>query len=176
MSNKLLKIIVPAFMLVGIFALWFMQEKKEPDIKTASTHNTPFSLNAESIDLKALKSANLPIIIDFGADSCIPCKEMAPVLVKLNQEMQGKAIIKFVDVWKHPKGAEGFPVQVIPTQIIFNADGTPYVPKQVSDIQFIKYSLDKTNEHAFTAHQGGLSETQMRNILKDLGVNQWMHS
>ncbi|OLN32939.1 Thioredoxin [Desulfosporosinus metallidurans] len=40
-------------------------------------------------------------MIDFGADSCVPCKEMAPVLKKLNTEMQGKAIVKFVDVWKN---------------------------------------------------------------------------
>ncbi len=171
MSKKVMKIIIPAIMLLGIFALWFAEKQNQPPaIELANAHNNPFSLNAQSIDLDALKKLNVPIIIDFGADSCIPCKEMAPVLVKLNAEMQDKAIIKFVDVWKNPKGAEGFPVQVIPTQIILNADGTPYVPKQVSDIQFIKYSMDKTGEHAFTAHQGGLSENQMRNILKDLGV------
>ncbi len=47
-----------------------------------------------------------PIIIDFGADSCIPCKEMAPVLKKLNEEWQGKVIVKFVDVWKYPDAAD----------------------------------------------------------------------
>lgn len=34
----------------------------------------------EPIDLEELKSFGIPIIIDFGADSCIPCKEMEPVL------------------------------------------------------------------------------------------------
>ena len=80
---------------------------------------------ATSIDLGALTSYGLPIIIDFGADTCIPCKEMAPVLKTLNAEMQGKAIIKFVDVWKNGNAADGFPIQVIPTQVLINSDGTP---------------------------------------------------
>ena len=52
----------------------------------------------DAIDLEELKSYGLPIIIDFGADSCVPCKEMAPVLEKLNEELKGKAIVLFVDV------------------------------------------------------------------------------
>ena len=69
-------------------------------------------------------------MIDFGANSCIPCKEMAPILKTLNAEMQGKAIIKFVDVWKNTDAANDFPVQVIPTQVLIAADGTPYAPRR----------------------------------------------
>ena len=47
---------------------------------------------------------------------------MAPVLKTMNAAMRGKAIIKFVDVWKHTTAADEFPVQVIPTQVIVNAD------------------------------------------------------
>lgn len=54
--------------------------------------NPDFSLYVtEKIDLEKLKSYGLPIIIDFGADSCIPCKEMAPVLLELNAGLRGKA-------------------------------------------------------------------------------------
>ncbi len=110
------------------------------------------------------------MIIDFGADECVPCKEMAPVLEHLNADYMDKAIIKFVDVWKTPQAASGFPVQVIPTQIFVNADGTPYVPSEDLGIQFIMYSDDTTNEHIFTAHQGGLTEDQLELVLKDMGV------
>ena len=127
-------------------------------------------LEATSIDLDALKEYNLPIIIDFGADSCNPCKEMAPVLKTLNAEMQGKAIIKFVDVWKNGDAANDFPIQVIPTQVLFNADGMPYVPSDDIGIKFDLYSFKDTGEHAFTVHQGGLTEDQMRAILADMGV------
>jgi thioredoxin 1 len=88
----------------------------------------------------------------------------------MNAEMQGKAIIKFVDVWKYTDAADGFPIQVIPTQVIINADGTPYVPSDDIGIKFTMYSTKDTNEHVFTVHQGGLTEDQMRLILADIGV------
>ena len=136
------------------------------------TDNKDFTLEATNIDLEVLTSYELPIIIDFGADSCIPCKEMAPVLKTLNVEMQGAAIIKFVDVWKNEDVANDFPIQVIPTQIFINADGTPYVPSDDIKIEFTMYSTKDTNEHVFTIHQGGLTEDQMRRILTDMGVGK----
>lgn len=54
---------------------------------------------------------------------------MAPVLQKLNKEMQGKAIVKFVDVWKNENAAADFPVDLIPTQFYFDKDGNPFVPR-----------------------------------------------
>lgn len=132
-----------------------------------------FTLHAEKIDLDVLSAYKLPMILDFGSDDCIPCKQMAPVLKSMNAEMQGKAIIRFVDVWKQPNGAEGFPVQVIPTQVLINADGKPYVPSETimsAGIRLTKYVKTDTNEHMFTVHQGGLTEEQMRLILKDMGV------
>jgi thioredoxin 1 len=95
---------------------------------------------------------------------------MAPVLQIMNAETQGKAIIKFVDVWKHAEAADGFPIQVIPTQIFIKADGTPYEPSEDIEVEFTMYTYKETGEHAFTVHQGGLTEDQMRAILADMGV------
>jgi thioredoxin 1 len=93
-------------------------EEDEKDFGVSEFEGADFDLHVETeLDLDTLKSYNLPIIIDFGADSCIPCKEMAPVLVKLNTEFEGKAIIKFVDVWKYQSLSEGYPIKVIPTQV-----------------------------------------------------------
>ncbi len=165
-KQKILKIIVPIFMVLVVFIIWFSQTNtaSEPVLED------DFSLISTSIDLENLISYNMPIIIDFGADECVPCKNMAPVLVKVNEDMQDKAIIKFVDVWKNPEAATDFPVQVIPTQIFVNADGTPYVPSKDFEIEFLSYVDVDTNEHIFTAHQGELTEAEMLLILEDMGV------
>ena len=169
-KKKLVKIIVPVCIVLIIAGIWIFKNTNSDAPPIAD--NKDFTLEATNIDLEMLTSYKLPIIIDFGADSCIPCKEMAPVLKTLNVEMQGAAIIKFVDVWKNEDVANDFPIQVIPTQIFINADGTPYVPSDDIKIEFTMYSTKDTNEHVFTIHQGGLTEDQMRRILTDMGVGK----
>jgi thioredoxin 1 len=64
-----------------------------------------------------------PTLLDLGARSCIPCRKMAPILEALATEYQGKANILFVDVYEDKAMARKFRVQMIPTQIFFNAKG-----------------------------------------------------
>ena len=73
-----------------------------------------------AVDFAALSEYGLPIIVDYGADTCIPCKEMAPMLEKANKDFQGKAFIKFVNVWDYPDAANNVPIQVIPTQVFIS--------------------------------------------------------
>lgn len=170
-KSKLLKIVILVGIVLVVAGIWIF---KNADSETLVTPNNDedFVLEATSINLDALKGYGIPIIIDFGSDSCIPCKEMAPVLQTMNAEMQGKAIVKFVDVWKYSEAANDFPIQVIPTQVFINADGTPYMPGEDIEIRFDMYSYKDTGEHAFTVHQGQLTEEQMRAILADMGVTE----
>ena len=62
-------------------------------------------------------------MLDLGADSCIPCKMMAPILAKMEKQYDGKAAIIFIDVWKHRDQAKRFGVRAIPTQIFFDKEG-----------------------------------------------------
>ena len=173
-SNRLIKIIAPILIMIviaGIFIVKNNQEKATIDSKGAGvTDHADFALEATAIDLEQLKSHGLPIIIDFGADSCIPCKEMAPVLKELNKELQGKVIVKFVDVWKNQEAAANFPVEVIPTQFFFDKDGNPFVPKDPKAMQMRMYSTRDTNKHVYTAHQGGMTKDQIMAVLKEMGV------
>ncbi len=68
-------------------------------------------------------SSGKPTVIDLGARSCIPCKKMAPILEALSNEYRGKANILFIDVHEDEATARKFRVQMIPTQIFFNAQG-----------------------------------------------------
>ena len=64
-----------------------------------------------------------PTVIDLGARSCTECRKMAPILEALATEQQGKASILFVDVYEDKSTAKKFRIQMIPTQIFFNASG-----------------------------------------------------
>jgi Thioredoxin domain-containing protein len=131
-----------------------------------------FPLKITAAHLDEIKAYGVPTVIDFGSDSCIPCKEMAPVLETLNAEMQGKAAVQFMDVWVYDEGLEDFPIQLIPTQVFFNAEGKPFEPSEelASQIPFTIYSYRDTGEIAFTVHQGGITEADMRLILAEMGV------
>lgn len=67
--------------------------------------------------------AALPRLVDLGANSCIPCKAMAPILAQLRTDYSGRMLVQFIDVWKDPAAAEPYGIRVIPTQIFFAADG-----------------------------------------------------
>jgi len=126
-----------------------------------------------AFDLDALRGSGLPLIIDFGADSCIPCKEMAPVLVDLHKSLEGKAIIRFADVWKYRDLAQGFPLHVIPTQVFFDAKGKPFSPDASAlQLPFTQYKTRDTDEHVFTTHEGGLDKGQMLSILTAMGMRK----
>ena len=62
-------------------------------------------------------------MVDLGAKSCIPCKMMAPIMEELEKEYKDRAAIVFIDVWVNPKAASKYGIQVIPTQIFYNAEG-----------------------------------------------------
>lgn len=62
-------------------------------------------------------------MVDLGAQKCIPCKMMAPILEKLEKAYGGTAAVVFIDVWKNKTQAQRFGVRAIPTQIFFDKEG-----------------------------------------------------
>jgi len=142
----------------------------EKEETSESTENPDFALETETIDLEELTSYELPIIIDFGAGWCGPCLQFAPILESVHDSMIGSAIIKYVDVDKSNLASE-YPVRVIPTQVFFLADGTPYVPSEEIDTDFLVYNDETTGERLFTVHEGALTEEELNAILADMGVS-----
>lgn len=67
--------------------------------------------------------APLPHLIDLGAGKCIPCKMMKPILDDLKQNYKEQLKVTFIDVWENPDEAKKYNINMIPTQIFYDASG-----------------------------------------------------
>ena len=68
---------------------------------------------------KDLISASQPVLVDFYADWCGPCKAMNPVIKEVAQSVKGKARVIKVDIDKSDEAARSYGVQAVPTFILF---------------------------------------------------------
>lgn len=65
----------------------------------------------------------VPRLLDLGAGKCVPCKMMAPILADLKQTYVGKLDVQFIDVWENRDEGAKHGINVIPTQIFYDAQG-----------------------------------------------------
>ena len=68
-------------------------------------------------------TAPMPRLVDLGAKKCIPCKAMAPILEELRIEYADQFETIFIDVWESPDAAQPYNINLIPTQVFFDAEG-----------------------------------------------------
>jgi thioredoxin 1 len=76
----------------------------------------------DSVFEKTVLQAELPVVVDFWAPWCNPCKMVAPVLDKIAKEQAGKLLIAKVNTDENPEWATKYGVQGIPT-MLFVANG-----------------------------------------------------
>ncbi len=88
---------------------------------------SPAAPPAESAPAKAEAaagtSAGLPTLLELGADKCVPCKAMVPVLDALRKEYPERLNVQFIDVWKNPEEGKKHKIRMIPVQLFLDADG-----------------------------------------------------
>ncbi len=121
---KILIVAALAVAIAGAVAL----KKRQPPQATGSAPSTVVAGKTAEAPAATTASAppaaaKLPALIDLGADKCIPCKMMAPVLEELKKEYAGKLNVQFIDVWKNPDAGKRYGIEMIPTQIFYDDAG-----------------------------------------------------
>lgn len=76
------------------------------------------TLTDASFEAEVLKS-ELPVLVDFWAEWCGPCKMLAPVLDELASDYEGRLKVAKVNIDDHPKAAADFGIRAIPTVLFF---------------------------------------------------------
>ena len=74
-------------------------------------------------DFKQALTSGKPVLVDFGANSCIPCRQLRPILREVDKEYTGRARTLVIDVYKYQNLAREYKVQLIPTLVFFDSKG-----------------------------------------------------
>ena len=74
-------------------------------------------------DFKKAMTSGKPVLVDFGANSCVPCRQMRPLLKEINSEYSGKARVLVIDIYKYQDLAKQHQIQLIPTLVFFDSKG-----------------------------------------------------
>jgi thioredoxin 1 len=77
------------------------------------------TLTSSTFD-ETIASSDLPVVVDFWAEWCGPCKQIAPILADIAAEQQGKITIAKLNVDEHPDLAMRYNVMSIPTLLVFD--------------------------------------------------------
>jgi len=74
-------------------------------------------------EFKKAMTGGKPVLVDFGANTCIPCRQMRPVLKEIGTEYSEKAKVLVIDVYKFQGLARQYQIQLIPTLVFFDSKG-----------------------------------------------------
>ena len=107
----------------------------------------PGSETQSEADFGRALTGGKPLVVDFGSNTCIPCRQLRPVLQTIRQSYAGKLEVLVIDIQKNEKLAREYQIQVIPTVIFF----------------------DRSGKEVFR-HQGFMSEDRIKEQIAKMGV------
>ena len=128
--TKAMKIVIVVALVALVGTVFALKQKNKGSVSepvAAPSSNPATITESNSQNPENAKTAEttvkLPRLVDLGADKCIPCKMMAPILEELKTTYAGKLQVDFIDVWKNPGEAPKYKISIIPTQIFYDASG-----------------------------------------------------
>lgn len=122
MKSKWQKILIPAILIavVGLVVvakhIKYTCDWKAVDAAGSKTTTVDNAVNNENAE-------QLPLLLELGSHSCIPCKQMMPILKELTESYHGQLRVQFIDVMQDNESAKKYKVRLIPLQIFFDKDG-----------------------------------------------------
>ncbi len=105
----------------GLFGAFFAYSSG-PSVSSAEMDaSSPQVQRVDAAGLSSeLKDAKVPVVADFYATWCGPCKKLAPQLESLAKELQGRARFVKINVDQSPDLAKSYSIEAIPTVIVFH--------------------------------------------------------
>jgi thioredoxin 1 len=111
-----------AFIVLGIISatgLWG-PGSQERGLYAQAVSEPPTNTGEE---LKNALRGGKPVLVDFGSNKCIPCRQLRPTLKEVAREFSGKAYVLIIDVFEHQALAREYRIHLIPTLIFFDGKG-----------------------------------------------------
>lgn len=165
---KLSLLLVMGFCVSSVVVLKYIESKEKPQEVLEGYYVT----KDEDFSFDKYLTAGKPVLIDYKADWCEPCKIFDPTLKQVKDELGDKAIIRVVNVEERPDLAEKIPLKVIPSQVLFSADGKPFNPvnSKLGKARFAVYSKNGSGELDLTMHQGIMTKEELLTLFKEMGM------
>jgi thioredoxin 1 len=147
--NKTVRIII-VIALIAAAAVVLIAKNRQP----APSITTVVQQDANTATAVSSRKS-IPRLIDLGANKCIPCKMMKPILDELKSTYAGKLEVVFIDVWENEEAGKQYRIESIPTQIFFNETGKElyrhvgFMPKEdiLAKWKELGFNLEKEDQN-----------------------------